>query len=271
MTVNKLFKIVGISFIAIIIRSMLQLIIPSTNQTVLQQSVFVKNGTLPLAFMIYGTIAFTAITILFMMIHKGMGGGRISKGFKTGLIFSIVWTVFLVEPLPHGSTIDLFSYPIADSVALLILGLMSGRFLSENSTEKKHKLTINSVFNIAIITLVFTTGRMIQYKVFHIYSMFGQAQVRTLVWVICAGIIIGFMFEYLNYTINTKNAFTKSFIFGGVIFGINLVFFNFFLPIVLKVDILDLIIRTLIDIVSVIIGCLIINGKESKVLIKANY
>jgi len=78
------------------------------------------------------------------------------------------------------------------------------------------------------------------------------------------------MFEYLDYTINTKNAFTKSLIFGGIIFGINLFFFNFFLPLVLKVGILDLSTRTLIDIVSVIISCLIINVKESKVLIKAN-
>jgi hypothetical protein len=261
MTCKKLFKIVGISFIAIIIRSMLQLIIPSTSQTVLEKSVFAMNGTLPIAFMIYGTAAYTAITIIFIFIHRGMGGGRISKGFKTGLIYAIVWTVFLVEPLPHASTIDLFSYPVADGFVLLVLGLMSGRFLSENSTKKNHKLTIDSIFNISIIALIFTIGRIIQYKVFHIYSMFEQAQVRTLVWVICAGIIIGFMFEYLNYTINTKNAFTKSLIFGGIIFGINLFFFNFFMPLVLKVDILDLSIRTLIDIVSVIIGCLITNVK----------
>jgi hypothetical protein len=271
MTGKKLFKIVGISFVAILIRSMLQLIIPSTNQTVLQQSVFVKNGTLPIVFMIYGTAAFTAIAIIFILIHKGMGGGRVSKGFKTGLIYSIVWTVFLVEPLPHGSAIDLFTYPLADSCVLLFLGLMSGRFLSENSVEKEHKLNINSIFNISISTLVFAIGRITQYKVFHIYSMFEQAQVRTLAWVVCAGIIIGFMFEYLNCTINIKNAYTKSLMFGGIIFGINLFLFNFFLPIVLKVDILDLSIRTIIDIVSVIIGCIIINFKESKVLNKANY
>lgn len=265
MTGKKLFKIVLISFIVIIIRSMLQLIIPSTNQSVLKQSVFAQNGTLPIAFMIYGTIAFTAIAIIFILIHREMGGGRISKGLKTGLIYSIVWTIFLVEPLPHGSAIDLISYPLVDSAVLLVLGLMSGKFLSENSAKKEHKLTITSIFNISIITSIFTIGRIIQYKVFNIYSMFEQAQARTLVWVICTGIIIGFMFEYLNYTINIKNPFTKSLIFGGIIFGINLFFFNFFLPLVLKVDILDLIIRTLIDIVSVIIGCLIINIKESKV------
>lgn len=268
---KKLFKIVGISFIAILIRSMLQLIIPSANQTVLQQSAFVMNGTLPIAFMIYGTVAFTALTFIFTFIQKGMGGGRISKGLKTGLIFSLVWTIFLVEPLPHGSTIDLFSYPIADSFVLLILGLMSGRFLSENSPKKKHKLTMDSIFNISIITLTFAIGRMILYRVFHIYSMFEQAQGRTLAWVICAGIITGFMFEYLKYTIDVQNPYTKTFIFGGIIFGVNLFFFNFFLPLVLKVDILDLSIRTLIDIVSVIIGCLITNVKASKVLKEVNY
>ncbi|WP_410511075.1 hypothetical protein PaeBR_13230 [Paenibacillus sp. BR2-3] len=266
MTGKKLFKIVGISFIAILIRSMLQLIIPSTNQTVLQQSVFARNGTLPIAFMIYGTAAFTALTLIFILIHRGMGGGRISKGYKTGLIYAVVWTVFLVEPLPHGSTIDLITYPLADGAVLLVLGLLSGRFLSESSTKKKHKLTVNSICNISVITLIFTMGRIIQYKGFHIYSMFEQAQGRTLIWVICAGVITGIMFEYLNYTIHIKNVFTKSIIFGGVIFGIDLFFRNFFLPLVLKVDILDLSIRTAMDIVSVIIGCLIINVKESSKL-----
>ncbi|MDQ0192830.1 hypothetical protein [Paenibacillus wynnii] len=266
MTGKQLLKIVLISFTAIIIRSMLQLLIPSANQTVLQQSIFVKNGTLPIVFMIYGTLAFTAITIIFVLIQRGMGGGSVSKGLKTGIIFSVVWTVFLVEPLPHGSTIDLFSYPLADSIVLLFLGFMSGRFLSENSTKKKHEFTSKSIVNIAIMTLVFTMGRIILYKGFHIYSMFEQAQVRTLIWVICTGIIIGLMFEYLNYTIYSNKVFTKSLVFGGAIFGINLVFFNFFLPLVLKVDIQDMIIRTLMDTVSVIIGCLIINVKDSKVI-----
>jgi hypothetical protein len=200
-----------------------------------------------------------------------MGGGRLTKGLKTGFIFSIVWTVFLVEPLPHGSTIDLFTYPIADSFVLLVLGLMSGRFLSENSPKKKHRLTIDSIWNVSIITLVFAIGRMIQYRIFDIYSMYEQAQVRTLIWVICAGIIIGFMFEYVKDTVNHKNAFTRALIFGGIIFGVNLLLFNFFLPLVLKVDILDLSIRTLIDTVSVIIGCIITNVTDSKESIEVNY
>jgi hypothetical protein len=262
MTAMKFLKVVLISFVAIIIRSMLQLIVPTAKQTVFDQSVFVKNGTLPLVFMIYGTVAFTAITIIFLLIQKGMGGSRISKGLKTGFIFTVVWTIFLVEPLPHGSTIDLFSYPLVDGAVLILLGLMSGRFLSENSEMIKHKRNPNSIFNISVVTMLFTIGRLIQYKVFDIYSMYDQAQVRTLIWVICAGIIIGLMFEFIKYTIDYKNAYTKTFMFGGFIFGVNLFFFNFFLPLVLDVDILDLVTRTLIDIISVSIGCFLINVKE---------
>ncbi len=265
MSGKKLSVIVLISFIAILIRSVLQLLIPSSNQTVLQQSVFVKNGTLPIAFMIYGTVAFIAITLIFLLIHKGMGGSRLSKGLKTGLIYSVVWTIFLVEPLPHGSAIDLITYPLADSIVLVILGVLTGIFLSENSPVEKHNLGIQSLFNISMITLIFVAGRMIEYEVFHIYSMFDQAQVKTLGWVICTGIIIGLMFEHINYTIKTKNAVKKSLIFGGIIFGINLLFFNFFLPLVLKVEIVDMSIRTIIDSASVIIGCLIINIKATKV------
>jgi hypothetical protein len=87
---------------------------------------------------------------------------------------------------------------------------------------------------------------------------------------VSGNIMIRVMFEYLNHTINIKSAFIKFSIFGGIIFGVNLIFFNFFCATCFKSRYLDLIIRTLIDIVSVIIGYPIINVKESKVLIKVN-
>lgn len=264
MTGRKVLKIIVISVIATLFRSVIQLLIPATSQSVLQQSIFVKNGTLPIVFMIYATATYAAITVIFILISRGVGGRKISKGLKIGLIYAIVWAVFLLEPLPQASIIDLISYPLADGSALILLGLMSGKFLFNDSQNSNHNLSNNSIFNIIIITSFFLIGRIFQYKVFHIYSMFEQAPVKTLFWIICTGIVIGFMFQYLNYTINIKNSFTKSLIFGGFFFGINLLFFNFFMPLVLNVDILDLFIRTFIDIISIFIGSLIINIKESR-------
>lgn len=265
MSFKKMMKIIGISLITIILRSLLQLAIPAGNQTILEQSEFVKNGTLPMVFMLYGMIAFIALTLIFIEIQKGMGGKKHLKGLKIGLLYSLIWTAFLLEPLPHGSFIDLFSYPLADGIVLIFLGWMTGIFLSDNSPIKHYHPNSNTKFSITIITLFFATGRLIQYNYFHIYSMYEDNQARTLIWVIFTGVIIGLMFDYLNSTIVISKPISRSLLFGGFYFGLNLLFFNFFLPLVLKVSIADLITRTSIDIIFVILACLILNFRTSKV------
>jgi len=269
MSIKKMMKIVGISLITIILRSILQLVIPAGNQTILEQSEFVKNGTLPMVFMLYGMFAFIALTLIFIEIQKGMGGKKHLKGLKIGILYSLIWTAFLIEPLPHGSFIDLFSYPLADGIVLIFLGLMTGIFLSESSPNKHYHPSSNTKFSIAIFTLFFTAGRMILYNYFHIYSMFENNQAKTLLWVIFTGVVIGFMFDYLDSTISISAPIRRSLVFGGLYFGLNLFFFNFFLPLVLKVSLVDLITRTSIDIIFVLLACLLLNFRTSKVTITA--
>ena len=52
----------------------------------------------------------------------------------------------------------------------------------------------------------------------------------------------------------------QSLILGGLLFGLNLLLFNFFMPLVFAVDVIDLIIRTCVDIAAVTIGCLTFNS-----------
>lgn len=267
MSIKKMMKIVGISLIAIILRSLLQFLIPAGNQTILEQSEFVKNGTLPMVFMLYGLIAFIALTLIFIEIQKGMGGKKQIKGLKIGLLYSLIWTAFLIEPLPHGSFIDLFSYPLADGIVLIFLGLMTGIFLSESSPNKQYHPSSNTKFNIVIFTLLFTAGRLILYNYFHIYSMFIENQAKTLFWVIFTGVVIGFMFDYLDSTISITAPVRRSLLFGGIYFGINLFLFNFFLPLVLKVSLVDLITRTSMDTIIVVFACLFLNFRASRVTV----
>ena len=42
---------------------------------------------------------------------------------------------------------------------------------------------------------------------------------------------------------------------GVILFGVDLLLFNFFMPLVFSVDILDLFVRTFVDLLFVTIGC----------------
>ena len=51
-------------------------------------------------------------------------------------------------------------------------------------------------------------------------------------------------------------------ILGCLLFGVNSILFNFFMPLVFDTDIPDLILRTLIDILTVILGYLAFSNKH---------
>jgi hypothetical protein len=255
----KVIKLVLIGFIITLLRAMLQTFMPAGQQTVLAPSMFIDNGSMPIVFMLYGTFAYTIIAATFLIVQKNMSGSRIIKGLKFGIAYSLLWSIYLLEPLPHAVTID-FAYPIADSAVLLVMGVLLGRFISTSSqTLEKVKFTKHSLLNIGLITILFFIGRMIEYTIFDIYSSFDKSPIYTTLWVIGTGIVIGLIFNYMNPLIKDKSIITKSFLFAVVIFGVDLFAFNFFIPIVFDFNLLDLFIRTIIDITFVFIGSYIIN------------
>lgn len=255
----KKLKIVLIGFLTTLLRSILQFFIPEGQQTVLEPSVFVNNGSLPLMFIIYGTIAYSIIAAIFLVIHENMGGNNIMKGVKFGILYSLLWTTYLLEPLPHVAAMDRITYPVADSIALIVMGILLGKLIAIASPREKHEITKYSLANIGIITAFFFLGRVIQYTIINIYSSFVNSWISSLIWVIGTGIVIGFVFDYINPLIDNGNITGKSFIFGGIMFGVNLFAFNFFMPIVFSADILDLFIRTILDIIFVTLGAYIAN------------
>ena len=102
----------------------------------------------------------------------------------------------------------------------------------------------------------FLAGRMIQYLIFGIYSSFDEKMFETVLWCLLTGIAISCVMAWLNLYSRSENRLLQALILGGLLFGVDLILFNFFMPLVFDADIPDLILRTFIDIVSVTVGCL---------------
>jgi hypothetical protein len=255
----KIVKLVLIGFITTILRAMLQTLMPAGQQTVLAPSMFIDNGSMPIVFMLYGTFAYTIIAAIFLIIHKNLSGNRIIKGLKFGILYSLLWSIYLLEPLAHGAPIDKITYPIVDSAVLIVMGVLLGRFIAVSSPVRKYKFTKHSLLSIGSITVLFFIGRIIEYTIFDIYSTFNTSPGTSVLWVIGTGIVVGFVFDYISPLLGSKSITYKSFIFGVVIFGVDLFAFNFFIPIIFDFNILDLFTRTSVDITFVFIGSYIAN------------
>jgi len=149
--------------------------IPAGEQAVLSPSVFVLTGTMPLAFTVYGVVAYALIASLFLVVRDGLTGPGRFEDFKFGAAYCLIWAVCLFEPLPHVAPLDRITYPLADEVALLVLGVLAGRWLTrERPAMREGHRTGGKAIPILAITALFVLGRLFQYEGIGIYSSFGE-------------------------------------------------------------------------------------------------
>lgn len=250
------FKILLIGVITTIFRIIEQLLIPPGSQNVLLPSIFVGNGTMPLVFSIYGVFAYSFIALMFLLIRNQLSGNKIMQGVKYGISCCLIWIVYLLEPLPHVAALDRITYPVADGLALVVMGVLLGFFIGQDKPFVKNNICRYNIIPLVSITICFVLGRLIQYSVFHIYSSFSSKKIETILWCVLTGVIIACVLIWLNRYIKQSNFINRALILGCLLFGLDLTLFNFFMPLVFNSDILDLILRTVIDFSTVTIGCL---------------
>jgi hypothetical protein len=129
-------KVLAVGAATTVFRIAAQMVMPEAEQNVLQPSIFVKNGTLPIVFSVYALFVYSILAAAFLIFDRGIGGGRIARGLKYGTALASIWAVFLFEQLPHGTSflLDNVQYALIDAIALLLMGLLLGSLL----TDKKY-------------------------------------------------------------------------------------------------------------------------------------
>ena len=256
-------KLLFIGLITTIVRIIGQLSIPAGEQTVLAPSVFAQNGTMPLAFTVYGIFAYSLIASLFLFIRGRLGGNRILQGLKYGLACCVVWMVYLLEPLPHVAPVDRITYPIADSLALIVMGLLLGWLFGKSAWQADKQKGAFPALPVLAVTGCFLAGRLIQYFAADIYSCFDDKPAETLLWCLLTGFMVACVMAWLNRYVGSGGRIKRALILGGLLFGGNLILFNFFMPLVFDADIPDLILRTLVDALTVTAGCVTFTKQQN--------
>lgn len=264
-------KILFIGVMTTISRIIGQLLIPPGEQSVLPPSVFVINGTMPIAFSVYGVIAYSLIAAMFLLVYNQLSGSRVVQGLKYSVACSLIWIVYLLEPLPHAAPLDRITYPLADTFSLLVMGALVGVMLGRKEASRNSKVLGNrNILAIVAITVLFIIGRLIQYYVLDIYSSFAEKPLETLSWCAVTGLTTACVLDWLNKHVQQSSRTANALIVGSLLFGLNLFLYNFFMPLVFDVDMTDLLLRTFVDIAAITVGCLFFSEKNIEVKIKAS-
>ncbi|MEA4823604.1 MAG: hypothetical protein VB111_05745 [Clostridiaceae bacterium] len=269
-------KILFIGFISTVIRILFQLMIPSYKQEVLAPSIFVQKGIMPFAFSVYTFLSYSIITAMYLLVENKIPGKKILKGLKYGCVYCLIWVVYLFEPLPHSEGagfINIIAYPLADGIALIALGLLIGILLAKDSDkpEVKQNVYMNKAgFSFMCIFACFVTGRVFLYTFMDIYSSINTHFFGTILWVIITGVTVSAALIWLGQFIVDRSKVIRAVLVGCVLFGVNLILFNFFIPLVFMSNISDLLIRTFVEILFVAVGMFFLPDRMTLIISDKN-
>lgn len=298
---KKVYKIVGIGFLTALYRLVAQtplLFIPS-GEVAVAPSKWAINGTLPIAFFIFALVLYTLVVAFYAFINEYDNYTMMKYGISLCFIW-VVYLLEPSEiggdvTTEISNLIAAFAYPIVDGSAWLVMaGLMCWQF-GENkknkaaikNTNKNINTNVNKNINkstnndtnrsmptrykpkgmmealrvIGIPCLAFWIGRAFSYNVIHISAEWDDRPLMTLVFLVMTGMVVPACLEWLRMQIKAKKEWQKCFISGGVIFGVNLLFFHGFVPLVFSVDIFQIFIRAIVDIIAFTVGMLISHKK----------
>lgn len=249
-----------------LLRAALQPLMPTSNIHPLPPSAIVQAGLIPIGFMLFGLLTFGLLEVVFVLIQDRLPGTRTKKGLTFGLLFGVMWSVYLLEPVPHIEGLPLFevlAYPLVDGITIVSLGALLGRFAGTGSKGHKRVRISSSYAVLLAIPILFIAGRILSYNIFHIYSSYAARQFDTILWAAATGLWIGVMYLLLRPGIPAKSPFLKAIYFSVIIYGIDYFLFNLFMPLVFDYRIwpigtllsyADLFVRASMDVLSVAAG-----------------
>ena len=225
------------------------------------KSFIIENGLFSPAVITLFFITFWALALVFVFIQDKLPGKKLLKGLRYGISFGVLWLIGMFEmsiafgsPLKH----EFFS-GLLDCLSLILLGLLLGRFVATDSNRdvnEKSKIGLISVF---VIASLFIIERYLRYFTLTYYNPgYFTNPLITFTFTLSLGLWIGIMYWLLRQETSKYSPLKRALVFGGLIFGIDWLFYNLFLLLFLKLPLIEILLVPAFDVLYVIIGVFVI-------------
>ncbi|MFC1867683.1 hypothetical protein ACFL0H_06070 [Thermodesulfobacteriota bacterium] len=228
---------------------------PLMNLSGKTQSIVITSGLFPpVAFTALAT-TFGIIGLIFLGIQKSLWGSKFRKGMVFGLAMSGVWIIGMTEAHVLFS-LSLFGEiytGIADSIGILVMSLLLGKNLADDTLEEK-TIPKTTYLAITIIAVMYIIVRYLSYSLLHIESSYTTQPLATFLWTMIMGSWVGIMYSLIGMNIYQKNPLKNALLFGGLVFGLQWIIFNLFALLFIVVPVFDLISRSVFDTFAIILG-----------------
>jgi|LGVE01.1.fsa_nt_gb hypothetical protein len=224
------------------------------------KSFIIENGLFPPAVIILFFITFWALALVFTFIQDKLPGRKLLKGLRYGISFGVLWLIGMFEmSIAFGSPLKYeFFSGLLDCLSLILFGLLLGRFIATDSNRDVNEKSKIGLIPIFIIASLFIVERYFRYfTLTYDNPGYFENPLITFTFTLSLGLWIGAMYWLLRQELAKYSPAKRALWFGGIVFGIDWLFYSLFLFLFLKLPLIEILLVPAFDILSVIIGIFI--------------
>jgi hypothetical protein len=248
-------RVAAAALVAILARLLVQPLLPADENPLLPASAIVEAGLLPVAFLAYGFIVYVALGLVYHW-YDPPGSGR-KRGLAFAGLYLLMWIPLLLEPLPHAEGMSwqvILGYPLADGFGIVVLGAMLGTLLPEARTPPPPRSSKrDAAIRTTAVAVTYALVRTATAASLPLYTWFDDRPWLSSGWAVVTGLCFGLMYALSAPRLSARRL-GASLGFALVLVGANLLLFNGFMLLVAKVDPIDLLARTGLDLLALAIG-----------------
>jgi len=247
-------KILLAVFVSVLVDVILHRLLAPRIEYNYSPSVLIEKGFFLPAVSIALIIWFGTLAIIFALIQGNLSGTKAMKGLRFGIAFAVLCFLAIFEMclVFDSSLVDGLCTSTTDGISILLLGLLLGSLLGTDSASPRSRMK-SSQKSFLVIALIFLVGRYFGYMIINIMSAYSEKPIETFLWTLGIGYWIAIMYWLLKETLE-GSAMVQAVRFGVLIFGVYWLIYNSFVLLFLKLSILNVFLRVIIDVVSVTVG-----------------
>ena len=238
------------------------------------KSYIIENGLFKPAVIGLFFITFWALAFVFVFIQDKLPGKGLLKGLRYGISFGVLWLIGMFEmSIAFGSPLKYeFFSGLCDCSSLILFGLLLGRFIATDSNRVINKKSKSGLIPVFIIAGLFIVERYFRYFTLTQYNPgYFENSLITFTFTLSLGLWVGIMYRLLRQELSESSPVKQALWFGGIVFGIDWLFYNLFLLLFFQWPLIEILLVTAFDIISVIIGVFFVEKANKALRSKARH
>ena len=263
-------KILLAVFVSVLVDVILHRLFAPRIKYAYSPSIFIERGFFLPVVSAALLVWFGTLAIIFTFIQPNLSGTKMMKGLRFGIAFAVLCFLAIFEMclVFDSSLMDELRTSTIDGLSILFLGLLLGSLVGADSKVPSRRMKLDQKLFI-VIPLLFLIGRYFGYMIMNIMSAYSEKPIGTFLWTLSIGYWIAVMYWLLKET-RERSSWVQAVRFGVIIFGSYWLLYNSFVLLFLKLSILNVLLRVIIDVASITVGIGVANKLSPRVIARAN-